>query len=62
MNKFLEKLKKKENLSLDESKNAFKILMEGKASDQEIYDFLTLLSSKGETSDEIAGGVHVLRE
>ena len=62
MNKFLEKLKKKENLSLDESKNAFKILMEGKASDQEIYDFLTLLSSKGEVSDEIAGGVHILRQ
>jgi anthranilate phosphoribosyltransferase len=35
--------------------------MEGKASDQEIFDFLTLLSSKGEVSDEIAGGVHVLR-
>ena len=62
MNKFLEKLKNKENLSFDESKNAFEILMEGKASDQEIYDFLTLLSSKGEVSDEIAGGVHVLRQ
>jgi len=61
MNKFLEKLKNKENLSFDESKNAFEILMEGKASDQEIYDFLTLLSSKGEVSEEIAGGVHVLR-
>ena len=36
MNKFLEKLKNKENLSFDESKNAFEILMEGKASDQEI--------------------------
>ena len=62
MNKFLEKLKNKENLSFDESKSAFEILMEGKASDQEIYDFLTLLSSKGEVSDEIAGGVHVLRQ
>ena len=36
MNKFLEKLKNKENLSFDESKNAFEILMEGKASVQEI--------------------------
>ena len=44
MNKFLEKLKKKENLRLDERKNAFKILMEEKAYDEEIYDFLTLLS------------------
>ena len=36
--------------------------MDGKANDQEIFDFLTLLSSKGETSDEIAGGVYVLRQ
>ncbi len=61
MNKFLKKLQNKENLNFEESKNAFEILMEGKASDQEIFDFLTLLSSKGEVSDEIAGGVHVLR-
>ena len=62
MKKYIEKLNSKLNLSFEESKNAFKILMEGKASDQEIYDFLTLLSSKGETSEEIAGGVHILRE
>jgi len=61
MMKFLEKLQNKENLNFEESKNAFEILMEGKASDQEIFDFLTLLSLKGEVSDEIAGGVHVLR-
>ena len=62
MNQFIKKIKKKENLSFDESKSAFGFLMEGKASDQEIYDFLTLLSAKGETSDEIAGGVYVLRK
>ncbi len=62
MKEFIEKINNKLNLNFEESKNAFKILMEGKASDQEIYDFLTLLSSKGEVSDEIAGGVHVLRE
>ena len=61
MNKFLKKLKNNENLNFEESKNAFDLLMEGKASDQEIFDFLTLLSAKGEVSDEIAGGVHVLR-
>ena len=61
MEKYLEKLKKKENLSFDESKTAFEILMEGKASDDEIFNFLTLLSAKGEVSDEIAGGVYVLR-
>ena len=62
MDKFLKKLKNKENLTFDESKQAFEILMNGKASDQEIYDFLTFLSSKGEVSDEISGGVYVLRE
>ena len=61
MKKFLEKLKNKQDLSFNESKTAFEILMEGKASEDEIFDFLTLLSSKGEVSDEIAGGVYVLR-
>jgi anthranilate phosphoribosyltransferase len=62
MDQFIEKIKKKENLSFDESKAAFEFLMEGKADDQQIFDFLTLLSEKGEASDEIAGGVYVLRD
>ena len=61
MKQFIAKIKEKQNLSFDESKAAFEILMEGKANDQEIFDFLTLLSAKGEASDEIAGGVYVLR-
>ena len=61
MKKFIEKIRNKENLSFEESKDAFELLMEGKAEDQEIFDFLTLLSAKGEASDEIAGGVFVLR-
>ena len=61
MKQFIEKIKNKENLSFEESKAAFELLMEGKAEDQEIFDFLTLLSAKGEASDEIAGGVFVLR-
>ena len=62
MKQFLEKLKKKENLSFEESKSAFNILMNGEANEAEIFDFLTLLSLKGEVSDEIAGGVYILRE
>jgi len=58
---FIDKLRNKQNLSFNESKNAFEILMDGKASDNEMFDFLTLLSAKGEISDEIAGGVYVLR-
>ena len=61
MDRYLKKLRNKENLSFDESKNAFEILMEGKALDSEIFDFLTLLTAKGEVSEEIAGGVYVLR-
>ena len=61
MKQFIEKIRNKENLSFEESKAAFELLMEGKAEEQEIFDFLTLLSIKGEASDEIAGGVFVLR-
>ena len=61
MKKFIDKIKNKKDLSFDESKAAFELLMEGKANDQEIFDFLTLLSTKGEASNEIAGGVYVLR-
>ena len=62
MDQILEKLKNKQDLTFEESKTAFEILMTGKASEDEIFDFLTLLSEKGEVSDEIAGGVFVLRE
>ena len=62
MDKILDKLKNNQDLSFEESKYAFQILMEGKASDDQIYNFLTLLSKKGEVADEIAGGVYVLRE
>ena len=61
MQEFLTKLKKKEDLSFEDSKKSFEIIMDGKASEDEIYSFLTLLSNKGEVSSEIAGGVFVLR-
>ena len=61
MKQFIDKIKNKEDLSFEESKSAFELLMEGKANEQEIFDFLTLLSAKGEVSNEIAGGVYVLR-
>jgi anthranilate phosphoribosyltransferase len=61
MKQYLNKLKKKEDLSFNESKDAFEIIMKGNALDDQIFDFLTLLSEKGEVADEIAGGVYVLR-
>ena len=62
MDQILEKLRNKRDISFVESKSAFELLMTGQANDDQIYDFLTLLSDKGEVSDEIAGGVYVLRE
>ena len=61
MEKILTKLKNKENLNFEESKFAFEILMSGKASEEQIFSFLTLLSEKGEVAEEIAGGVYILR-
>ena len=62
MDQILKKLRNKIDLSFEESKSAFELLMTGQANEDQIYDFLTLLSDKGEVSDEIAGGVYVLRE
>ena len=62
MKHFIEKIKNNENLSFEESKAAFNLLIEGKVNEQDIFDFLTFLSVKGESSDEIAGGVYVLRD
>ena len=39
MKQFLEKLKKKQDLSFEESKSAFNILMNGEANESEIFDF-----------------------
>jgi len=61
MNIFIKKLNNKQNLTFDESKQAFEILMGGEASDDEIYNFLVSMSTKGEVADEISGGVYVLR-
>lgn len=50
------------NLSFIESKSIFLSIMSGNISEDLIFKFLTYLSKKGETADEIAGGVYVLRE
>ena len=50
------------NLSFEESKTVFLNIMSGNMGEDLIYKFLINLSNKGETAEEIAGGVHVLRE
>ena len=55
MEKILEKLKNKENLTFEESKSAFEILMTGKADEDQIYNFLTLLSEKEKLQMKLLG-------
>ena len=62
MTNFVEKLKKGENLSFEESKSLFTSLMEGKFDDHSIIEILESLIKKGETKDELAGGIYVLRD
>ena len=61
MEEIINKLKNSQNLTFEESKSAFESMMSGKIKEEQIYDFLISSSNKGETSDEIAGGVYVLR-
>ena len=62
MNNFVEKLKKGENLSIEQSKSLFFNLMEGKYSEDLIIEILESFTKKGETKDELAGGIYVLRD
>ena len=55
-------ISKGKNLNFEESKMAFLNIMSGNMSEELIYKFLVNLSAKGETAEEIAGGVHVLRK
>ena len=57
----IEKLKNGQNLSFEESKVLFTDLMEGKHSEELIVEILESFIKKGETKDELAGGIFVLR-
>lgn len=58
----IKKLARGEDLSLDESRDAMTQIMEGRATPAQIAAFLTALSIKGPTPDEIAGAAMVMRE
>ena len=62
MSNLLENLKKGQSLTLDESKSLFSKLMEGKYEEDYIIEILEALIKKGETKDELAGGIFVLRD
>ena len=62
MSNIKEKLKEGLNLSFEESKILFNELMEGKYEESSIIEILEILKNKGETKDELAGGIFVLRK
>ena len=62
MLKIIENLKKGKNLTFEESKILFNELMEGNFDEVSIIEILESLLNKGETKDELAGGIFVLRE
>ena len=61
MSDAINKLKQGQNLSFEESKSLFSDLMEGKHEENQIIEILEALIKKGETKDELAGGIFVLR-
>ena len=61
MTDFIKKLESNENLSFEESKSLFLNIMEGKYDEDAIIKILEILSAKGETKDELAGGIFVMR-
>ncbi len=61
MKDFIQKLESNESLSFEESKNLFSNIMEGKYNEDNIIKILNALSSKGETKDELAGSIFVMR-
>jgi len=62
LNQLINHISEGKDLSFEESKATFLNIMNGNMSEDLIYKFLTNLSTKGETAEEIAGGVYVLRE
>ena len=62
MSSILKKLTKGQNLSFEDSKALFLELMEGKHEENTIIEVLDAFLKKGETKDELAGGIYILRE
>jgi len=61
MTDFIKKLESGGNLSFEESKSLFTNIMEGNYDEISIIKILEALSKKGETKNELAGGIFVMR-
>ena len=62
MSDIVTRLKQSQNLSFEDSKSLFSNLMEGKYTENQIIEILESLIKKGETKDELAGGIFILRD
>jgi len=58
----INKLVRKENLTVEESREAMKLIMSGEVSFAQMAAYLTALRLKGETKEEILGSAQVMRE
>ena len=58
---YLAKIAEAEILSFEEARNAFEIIMSGRASAEQIAGFLVALRMRGENVDEISAAVDVIR-
>ena len=58
----IQKLLDKQDLTLNEAKEAMNLIMSGKVTDAQIAEFLMALRQKGETIDEITACAKVMRE
>ena len=62
MRDILLKLSRREDLTRDEAREAFELIMTGQASEAQIGGLLVGLASKGSTADELVGAATVMRE
>jgi len=59
---FIQKAWLGKDLTLEESREAMRLIMEGEATPAQTAAYLVALSIKGHTADEIAGAAQVMRE
>ena len=62
MNKYFERVINGETLTEDEMMETMRFIMDGRGANEDLAPFLTALSERGETVDEITGAARVLRE
>lgn len=62
MNELIAKIRRLENLSRQEIQEVIEFIMQGKATDAQITDFLVALNTKGPNVEEITGAAMLLRQ